>query len=66
MKIEDRNGIISTFINETKIDVNTAPEVKGNYAIISTFMAKKKKNTEERKIKGVISTLAETKKNNFG
>ena len=33
--------------------------------IISRFKAKNKKNTKERKIKGIISTLAETKKEEF-
>ena len=37
-----------------------------NSGIISTLKVKKKKKTEERKMKGMLSTLAETKKRRFG
>ena len=40
-----------------KIDVNTALEVNGECGIINTFKVMKKKNSEEHKINGIISTL---------
>ena len=65
-KIGGNIGILSTFLNETKIDVETAPDLNGEYVRISTFKLKKKKNTEEHKIKGIISKLSETKKKILG
>ena len=44
-KIEYQNGIISTFVNETKTDVETALEVNGECGIMSTLKVKEKKNT---------------------
>ena len=61
-KIEDEIGIISTLKNDTKINAETALEVNNEYGIISTFRAKQNKKTEERKMKRIISMLAETKK----
>ena len=53
-KIEDEKGIISTFVNEKKIDVETTFEVHGNRGIISTSNMKKKEIH--------ISTLLRNKK----
>ena len=44
-KIEYQNGIISTFVNETKNYVETALEVNGECGIMSTLKVKKKKKT---------------------
>ena len=46
-----------------KIYVDTALEVNGECGIISTFEVKKNKKTEEHKMKVVIITLSETKRN---
>ena len=46
-------------------NVETELELNGECGIISTFKLKEKKNTEERKMKGMLSTREETKKNNF-
>ena len=48
------------------IDVETSLEVKGECVIISTLKVKENKKTEERKMKGMLSTLVETKKKNSG
>ena len=45
-----------------KIDAEIALEVNGECGIIKTFKAKKKKNTEERKMKEMKSTLHRSKK----
>ena len=60
-KIEYEIDIISTFANETKVDVEISLEAKCKYKIISTFKVKKNKNTDEQKIKGMLSMLAEAK-----
>ena len=50
------------FANDTRIDVETALEVNNEFGIISMFKVKKTKNNEQRKMKGMISMLAGTKK----
>ena len=61
-KIEYEKLIISTFVNETKIDVNTTLEVHSECGIMSMFKTKETKNTEERKMKGTIITLHRNEK----
>ena len=61
-KIEDGIGIVVSFANETKIDAETALEANGERGIISTFKVKKKKNTEEIKIKEMLSILCRNEK----
>ena len=65
-KIEYKIGIISTFENYTKMDVDNALEVNNEFGIIIMFKVRNIKNTEERKIKGMKRMLAETKNKNFG
>ena len=57
-KIEDESNIISKFANEINIYFETALGVDGECGIINAFKVKKNKKTEERKMKGMISTLA--------
>ena len=63
-KIEDKFETISTFANESVINVDTALEVNGECGIISKFTVKEKKNTEECKIKGMISMIFQKRKRN--
>ena len=58
--------IISTVANKAKFYVETELEVNGECKIRSGFKVKKNQKTEKRKMKGMISTIAETKKKNFG
>ena len=54
------------WFNKSYANVETVLEVNGEYGVISIFKVKEKKKTEERKMKGMLSTLAETKKRKFG
>ena len=61
-KIEDGIDIVVRFANETKIDAETALEANGECEIMSTFKVKEKKNSEEIKIKGMLSILRRNEK----
>ena len=62
--IEDKNRILSTFANE-KYYVNAELEINCEFGIIITFKAKKKKNTEGRKMNVFTSTLLRNEKEDF-
>ena len=64
-KVEEEKGIISRSENKTIVNVDTALEVNGEWIIISILKVKKKKNTEERKMKGILSTLRRNQKVEF-
>ena len=58
--IENYKSFKKLFMN-----VDTTLELNGEFGIISTLKVKKNKNTEERKMKETLSTLAETKTDYF-